>query len=42
MYIPNAVLELMERLEEAGFETWVVGGCVGTVVGACVAGCVTG
>ena len=28
MYIPNAVLELMERLEEAGFETWVVGGCV--------------
>ena len=28
MYIPNSVLELMERLEAAGFETWVVGGCV--------------
>ena len=28
MYIPNSVLELMNKLEEAGFETWVVGGCV--------------
>ena len=28
MYIPNSVLELINTLEEAGFETWVVGGCV--------------
>ena len=28
MYIPNSVLELIHQLEEAGFETWVVGGCV--------------
>lgn len=28
MYIPNSVLELINKLEEAGFETWVVGGCV--------------
>ena len=28
MYIPNSVLELMNKLEEAGYETWVVGGCV--------------
>ena len=28
MYIPNSVLELMNRLEDAGYETWVVGGCV--------------
>ena len=28
MYIPNTVLELMERLEEAGFECRCVGGCV--------------
>ena len=28
MYIPNSVLELISKLEEAGFETWVVGGCV--------------
>ena len=28
MYIPNSVLELIDRLEEAGYETWVVGGCV--------------
>ena len=28
MYIPNSVLELINKLEEAGYETWVVGGCV--------------
>ena len=28
MYIPNTVLELMERLENAGFECHCVGGCV--------------
>ena len=28
MYIPNTVLELMDRLEDAGFECHVVGGCV--------------
>ena len=28
MYIPNAVLELMNRLEEAGYECCCVGGCV--------------
>ena len=28
MYIPNSVLELINRLEDAGYETWVVGGCV--------------
>ena len=28
MYIPNAVLELMDRLESRGFECWAVGGCV--------------
>ena len=28
MYIPNYVLELMDRLEEKGFECWAVGGCV--------------
>ena len=28
MYIPNTVLELMEQLEEAGFECRCVGGCV--------------
>ena len=28
MYIPNSVLELMNKLEEAGYEAWVVGGCV--------------
>ena len=28
MYIPNSVLELMNRLEEAGFECHCVGGCV--------------
>ena len=28
MYIPNSVLELMDRLEERGHECWAVGGCV--------------
>ena len=28
MYIPNSVLELINKLEDAGYETWVVGGCV--------------
>ena len=28
MYIPNSVLELIRKLEDAGYETWVVGGCV--------------
>lgn len=28
MYIPNSVLELMNRLEDAGFECYCVGGCV--------------
>ena len=28
MYIPESVLELMDRLEEAGFECHCVGGCV--------------
>ena len=28
MYIPNSVLELINKLEVAGYETWVVGGCV--------------
>ena len=28
MYIPTSVLELMDRLEEAGFECHCVGGCV--------------
>ena len=28
MYIPNSVLELINKLEEAGYEAWVVGGCV--------------
>ena len=28
MYIPDSVLELMDRLEDAGFECWCVGGCV--------------
>ena len=28
MYIPNSVLELIDKLEEAGYEAWVVGGCV--------------
>ena len=28
MYIPTSVLELMDRLEEAGFECYCVGGCV--------------
>ena len=28
MYIPASVLELMDRLEEAGFECRCVGGCV--------------
>ena len=28
MYIPNSVLELMDRLEDRGFECWAVGGCV--------------
>ena len=28
MYIPDSVLELMDRLEEAGFECRCVGGCV--------------
>ena len=28
MYIPNSVLELMDRLEDAGFECYAVGGCV--------------
>ena len=28
MYIPGSVLELMDRLEEAGFECYAVGGCV--------------
>ena len=28
MYIPNSVLELMDRLEDAGFECHCVGGCV--------------
>ena len=28
MYIPDSVLELMDRLEEKGFECWAVGGCV--------------
>lgn len=28
MYIPEEVLELMDRLEERGHECWVVGGCV--------------
>ena len=28
MYIPSPVLELMDRLEDRGFECWAVGGCV--------------
>ena len=28
MYIPNSVLELMDRLEAQGHECWAVGGCV--------------
>ena len=28
MYIPNSVLELMDRLEDAGYECCCVGGCV--------------
>ena len=28
MYIPDSVLELIDKLEEAGYEAWVVGGCV--------------
>ena len=28
MYIPNSVLDLINKLEVAGYETWVVGGCV--------------
>ena len=28
MYIPGPVLELMDRLEDRGFECWAVGGCV--------------
>ena len=28
MYIPNTVLELMDRLEDSGFECYCVGGCV--------------
>ncbi len=28
MYIPDSVLELMDRLENAGHECWAVGGCV--------------
>ena len=28
MYIPNSVLELINKLEDAGYEAWVVGGCV--------------
>ncbi len=28
MHIPKEVLVLMDRLEEAGFECWAVGGCV--------------
>ena len=28
MYIPTPVLELMDRLEENGYECWAVGGCV--------------
>lgn len=28
MYIPEPVLELMDRLEERGHECWAVGGCV--------------
>ena len=28
MYIPEEVLELMERLENSGHECWAVGGCV--------------
>ena len=28
MYLPNAVRELMERLESQGFQCWAVGGCV--------------
>ena len=28
MYIPDSVLELMDRLEDRGHECWAVGGCV--------------